>query len=754
MGPSDDSCREYAARVSVETLTDHDGICIDDRIERRRCELLTETAVTPEPADPDRFRYPVDVAVRFSTTGLTVTPQAATYVHGGSDVSEVQMFEVERFDGGAHSIEMTGPVKLYVDVDGPFEIENGVNQSEIRFPEPTTVSVGARSFHEQPAATVTTTDDPRDLMSAVSTFGSALKTTSSERSYPTLRGHPPALELGEALSIPGGLQPPDDEVRLEVPPTLASVFVVSPLAYYLGASVGPAAEPRLVVGDEAYPLPAGPDLETAVEQLLKRTFFLDCLVRTVGPRRIPLWERRELAPALEEELSVDLDELHGCSPAERLRAYQSVDYERIEPYLPDWKLVAHVQAAAANVETIPFLVSDLAVVRCARATGPGGPGDADLETATVGITDGGLRNDARPLYRSDTGGPRQADRHSVWAGRGGGRAVEETWVGDGIAPGMSKAMPEAFRNRLGRDPRERDVDIVVVCNDEEMLEERNVVRDVYGSRRDLPFDVTFYEGLTTDRLELVLGSDIDFFHYIGHVTEEGFECTDGVLDVSTLERVDVDVAFLNACRSYEQGVELIRKGAVAGVVTLDDVVNSGAVRIGSTMARLLNFGFPLRSALTVAKDRSIVGSQYLVVGDGNADISQAWGYVPLVAEAESIDPDTAAEAGGEPGPAVDGEPGPAVDGRTDADVAERTPASADRVPAAYRLSITTFPTRWAGMGTQFRPAIRDCEDVYLSPRTLPERVVSPEAFDEYLSTGHFPVILDGEFTWSEDVDPR
>ena len=38
---------------------------------------------------------------------------------------------------------------------------------------------------------------------ALSTLSSALKTTSVERSYPTLRGHPPALELGDALDVLG-----------------------------------------------------------------------------------------------------------------------------------------------------------------------------------------------------------------------------------------------------------------------------------------------------------------------------------------------------------------------------------------------------------------------------------------------------------------------------------------------------------------------------------------------------------------------
>jgi hypothetical protein len=46
------------------------------------------------------------------------------------------------------------------------------------------------------------TTDAEDVMMAILTFRSALKTTSPERSFPTLRGHPPAIELNDRLEIP------------------------------------------------------------------------------------------------------------------------------------------------------------------------------------------------------------------------------------------------------------------------------------------------------------------------------------------------------------------------------------------------------------------------------------------------------------------------------------------------------------------------------------------------------------------------
>lgn len=720
-----ESSRGTAARVSVSTLDDGRGVRIDDRIERRQCELRTGGTVSPTETDGEQFRYPIDVAVTLSTDSLTIAPSSTLYVHEGRTPTEVEMFQTASFPRGTHAIELSGPLKLYLVVEGPFDVEKRVEDATVQFDEARTVAVGARSYHERPAATVTTTDDPSDLARAVSTFGSALKTTGSDRAYPTLRGHPPALEVGEALSIPKGLDPPASDVRIAVPSTLEAVCTVGSLAYYLGCPVEIGSAPTLVVDDSEYCLSSPDGFGPAVERVLKRTFFLDCLVRTAGPRRVPQYERRLLEPRLD----VDVADLYEQSAADRLKRYMEVPYERVVEHLPTWKVNASIEPSDDGIESLPFLANDLAVIdvrdRSAHPTA-----DEFARSGRFGTTD----DCGHPASEPSNGWPGSdgstvadalagaTDRRPSWltardacntgglAGLGSDGPIERAWIGEGVRPSASKAMPEAFRNRLGRMRRESDVEIVVVCNDPEMLEEQDVAREVYGSRKDLPFDVTFYDGLRSDQLELVLESDVDYLHYIGHVDDDGFECTDGTLDARTLDTVAVDVVFLNACRSYEQGVALIERGAVAGVVTQDDVINSGAVRIGKTMARLLNLGFPLRSALNIAKDRSIVGSQYLLVGDGNADISQARGLVPVLAAIESTGEGT------------------------------------------YRLDITTHPTRWAGLGSQFRPALEDCNEVFLAPGRIPAFELSATALEDYLATGTFPVVLDGEFTWSDDVD--
>ncbi|WP_336135678.1 hypothetical protein [Natronomonas amylolytica] len=685
MGSDVSAGRTTADRVSVRAMDDGRGLRIDDRIERRRCEILTNGPVDPGPADVAAFRSPVDTAVAVTTDGLTFEEVSRGFVHGPDGPTDIEYFRTTSFGPGEYLLELSGPVKLYATVRGPMEVDAQVAELEISFERPQTVRIGARSYHERPAATVTATDDPVDVMAAVSTFGSALKTTGSERSYPTLRGHPPAIERGDELSVPSGLTPPAEDVHVEVPERLQDVLVVAPLAYYLGAPVRAGPEPRLVVDGRGYRLDGDDGFEAAVERTLKRTFFLDCIVRTAGPRTVPLYERR----VTEDALDISASDLYGRSNAERLAAYMDVPYEAVAEYIPTWKLSARVEPRCESLETLPSLVNDLSVIR--SPSNPSGTSTASPfgdGTSGTGTDDADGSSDGVPLQ------PERAD------------SLERAWVGEGAPSGASKAIPAAFRNRLDRDRRDGPIEIVVVCNDDEMLEERNVVEQVYGSREELPMDVTVYEGLDTQRLRLLLESDVDFFHYIGHVDDEGLECPDGKVDAATLDAVSLDIFFLNACRSYQQGRHLIENGAVGGVVTLDDVINSGAIRIGKTLAKLLNYGFPLRSGLNIARDRSIVGSQYLVIGDGNADIAQV-------------------------------EPGVAL------------LAAVDSTPDGYDLTVSTYPTSEGGMGTQFRPAVPGVDEVYLCPGTLPTFEVSAETVREYLSTSVFPVLFDGEFTWSD-----
>src|SRR5699024_1103884 len=129
--------------------------------------------------------------------------------------------------------------------------------------------------------------------------------------------------------------------------------------------------------------------------------FMDCLTRTEGWTPIDLRERR----LLEEELEFDFPELYEQPLAAQLETYLSIPYRTIAEHVPAWKLTATVTATADSIEHLPFVVSDLAVVRSARTREVSVPNvrsaalDTFLrdDTRSTGTQPGGENTYVKPL---------------------------------------------------------------------------------------------------------------------------------------------------------------------------------------------------------------------------------------------------------------------------------------------------------------------------------------------------------------------
>lgn len=693
--------------MTVAFAPSEDGFVVHDTIEQRQCIFETSSPVDPVPEPADSFVFPVDDAVTVAIEELTLAAGVSTTVRDeeGTMLAEVGQFETVEFPRGTYYVELSASIKLYLRLSGPLTIEAGFGSVRVRT-EDGVVHVGARSHHEHPQATITTTEDPHDLMRAITAFGSALKTTSPERSFPTLRGHPPELRLGDELSIPEGLTVPETDIRIEVPPTLRTIYPVATLTYYLGAELVPGPEPKIVT-DEGfeYEFDAGAGFERQVEEVLKQTFLLDCITRTEGFYRIDLKERR----AVERAVDLDYARLYDLPPAERLEAYLEVPFDVLEPHVPEWKLTTHVAPTAENAELLPFLVNDLAIVRL--------PHGHEVSASKAQLA--AINEFTRDFTRSAAGAQAAERTRSAADARASAStptliepestdSLEQAWAGEHTPVGASQLSIEAFRNKLARGEPDGDIDITVVCNDPAMDEEQLLASEVYGSRDVLPFDVQVYHDLSTAALRAVIETDGDFLHYIGHIDDDGFECTDGRLDVHDLDTVGVDAFFLNACTSYEQGMALIERGAIGGVVTLADVLNSGAIEIGRTMVRLLNQGFPLRAALNIAEDSSVVGGHYIVVGDGNVDIAQAEGVTPMFVRARPV--------------------GDLVD-----------------------VYVHAYPASQWGMGSLTSIHLAQADDFFLTSGEIDAIRMTTGEFLEFLSLDEGPVYLDDTLYWSSEI---
>ncbi|WP_254545667.1 CHAT domain-containing protein [Halomarina pelagica] len=700
--------------MNVRTLTirgtdDPVGVEITDDIQGVTTVLRTDGPVEPTPTDTDGFVFPVDAAVRLGVTEIRIPQYVNVIVRNadGRTVAEGTNRAAARVPPGTYVVEVASlAVKVYVAVEGAVETTTDDVGRRIVATDTDHVRLGVRSRHEYPAATITTTDDPRDVMRALSCLGSSLKTTSPERAWPTLRGHPPLVELGERFAAPEGFERRGDEVRIEVPPALRYVFPVASLAHYLDATVRPGPTPRLVTAGTTVPLvePAGRgsqrEFERRVHRTLAQVFTLDCVVRTEGLYSVRCHEREAVAGRLD----LDLADLYDRPLAERLAAYLEVPYAAVEPAVPTWKQTVDVVPAAANVAHLPFAAADLAQVRCpsarAVAVRPRSPTiDEFCRSGGQGV---GSRNAGDARERPVTGEEGPVVRLDPTD------SIEQTWIGEGVPVGASKPTLAACKRRLDAQPS-GPIGVAVVSNSPEMRAETDVT-DLYGLREFVAFDVEMYEDLTRAELRDVLAEERDFVHYVGHVDERGMQCADGWLDAATLDAVGTRAFVLNACRSYAQGMHLVRAGAIAGVVTLVNVGNEPATRVGRTLARLLNAGFSLAGALDILGTDTITGRQYTVVGDGQVVLAEGKGGTPMFTEIESVTEDRCS------------------------------------------VRLYGYPTTgWSGMGALYVPTIEDNDRGCLNVGEIGEFTVGREELDRVFDSERFPVRTRGELRWSDEL---
>lgn len=682
------------------SISDPKGLRINDPIENAQMDVYTQTTTYTTLADHEAFVYPVDAAVEVVTDGIRIPRLHTVYVRNreGELVGESSNREEIEVGDGAYNIDVsTGQLKLYIAAETAFTVRRRDTETVIEFPDRATIQFGVRSLHETPATTITIRETVEDVMRAISLMGSALKTHTPERSFPTLRGHPPLVEFGDEFHAPDGLDAPETGITIELPPEFRYVYPASSLAYYLGATLVPADTPALVVEDTRHDLPVGDDYEAAIERLLKRIFFLDCLVRTEGIYPVTLHERRAFSKAHE----LDFRGLYEASEAERMAAYMAVPYDDIEPHLPTWKVTTDIQPDATHADVLPFVANDLSLVRC-----PTPDEDVVVQSEPDALTS---------FYRSDGGLARNSSatesslRTENIVHPEPVSSLEHAWVGEGFPLGASKVSAESYRRRLAHIAGDKPyISVDIVCNDPEMSEE-DVVEEYYGLREFFQFDVSVSYEITCDELADHLRQGCDFFHYIGHVDDAGFQCSDGMLDARTLDEVNVEAFLLNACRSYEQGAALVDKGSLGGIVTLAKVLNEPAVKMGRALSRALNSGFSLQSGLNVAREESAFGNQYISIGDGNLQLVKSENGTSFFA---SLTPG-------------DGE---------------------------VTLDLKTFPTAAAGMGSTVTPHVKGNTDAYINVGYIDTFRLSPDELRDFFDLGITPVLVDGELHWSDELD--
>jgi hypothetical protein len=638
----------------LEWEATRDGLRVIDHADVELEVRATEWEPCDGGASVDR---PTDETVAGVATELEL-PEA--YVHAaaidGGFTAEMasETGPIELPDAG-HLLDVGTSIKTYLQFDGPATLRKSDDFERLRisFPETTEVVLGFRSRHEHPAGTVTVPASPEGVAAGLSHLHSSVKTTSPDRSFPTLRGHPPRLATDGTLDVPDGIAETtaDTGIKLRAPADVGDLFVLAPLSFYLQAEVSADAGDRPVIelpgpGVE-HELPAAPELQTATADLLRRVFFLDCLVRNVGPYGTDLAEAEAVDDApLEPEWA------YRAPPDERLAAYLEVPEEFFASRLPDWHLSTYVQPEIERARCLPFLLQKLSLVFLPETT--------ELDGSEL------IRHSLDDFFRSgmvpDPGGvdPTVPGTDAVPRGATAGRSTDRAqdavasvdvlkpelragrlhgWLADGVPIDVFKATYAAFESRFDYLERGGDgIQVVVVLNDQSMESEHAEVARIYRERsRELPIEVDVRRYLPRSKLASVFEGDNDFVHYIGHCEESGLRCPDGNLAIDDIEASNTQTFFLNACGSYHEGMSLIEKGSVVGGVTFTKVLDKQAATVGTTFARLLVNGFSFARAMHLARRRIMTGKDYAVIGDGTHALTQSETLIPLDLEVEEPD---------------------------------------------------------------------------------------------------------------------
>ncbi|PSQ03837.1 hypothetical protein BRC97_12350 [Halobacteriales archaeon QS_6_71_20] len=594
---------------------------------------------------------------------------------------------------GSYVMRVESRVDAYVRFDGAATVEKPrYERLHVSFPEETAVSVGFAAAVEEDAPTVTVPETPSGVAEALSAFPTGHRTATADRSFATMRGRPPRVEFGDTVSVPDAVRDRrgDSDVRVVVPDDLRYLFTVAPFAHYVGARVvaEPGADPSLSVCGERHELPALPEFQSEAGSLLERAFYLDCLVRDAGPYGSGL----SIASVL-EELELDAEALYAASPGERLRAYLAAPFGTVADRFPEWHLSMAIDPRYNHVPTLSHLLANVPHVTVAKATSLG-----ETEWLDTSLGD---------FYRSDPGDVASVEllRPELGPGRTHG------WLADGVPIDAFKTVPVAYENRaryLGSGGESTSV--VAVLNDGEMREEHAEAVDHYRRRAEaLDLEISLREHLTVEELATVFESGTDLLHYVGHCECDGLRCADGYLSASSLAESNAQTFFLNACGSYREGIELIRKGSVAGGVTFDEVLDGQAATVGTMFARLMVNGYCVERALGRSRRRILTGKDYAVVGDGTHVLTQSEDLIG--AEIELI--------------------------RTDDD--------------RFRVDVS-MGAPWTAGGF-FRPYLQRSDETHLAGSTV-EYEVDREELLGFLSYADNAVLYEGDLHWSDVLADR
>ena len=385
---------------------------------------------------------------------------------------------------------------------------------------------------------------------------------------------------------------------LHLPSDYRALYTAAPLAYYLGAAVEEIVdgeEPRMTFrSGEELSLPAFPELELWSADLLRRMFYLDCAVRYTSQsgKKLDALDIRDLTGFYAEDI-FDMD------VEERFRLY--LNSGRNLPCLPPWHLAAYLDPVPESLEALPFLLHALSAIYMPEC----------VSTTERGLVSLEVRNF---LGGQKMPGPVGCDVNREIVIPALREAGTHLWFAGGYPVDAAKASAGAFVNRGRFAGIKKHVSIGIICNENSMEEEVDVMVEALS---DTPATMQVHWEIGVLEFSDIFSRGYDIVQFIGHCNERGFKCSDGFASVCDIEENNTPVFFFNSCSSHREAVSLIKKGSVCGVAALFRVLEEAAIDVCRNFYLMLGEGYPVSVSINAARECSVLGKEYLLVGDGS-----------------------------------------------------------------------------------------------------------------------------------------
>lgn len=606
------------------------------------------------------------------TSELTFPEEARILARDRDTKQLIDVFEkgdTGTLDPGEYIFEACGiPIKAYcshtirasVRIDGTRESSSdGVT---LEFSERVALTIGARTTVEQSSGTIKTPPDEESLISAVSHLCGAPRHEGPERSLPMFRAPPADLEIADEFSVEGDISEPEGDITIYVPKAFETVFSTAPLAFYLGAKLRPYDQsiPIVILDGHSVALGAehpaadsvirGSTPGEAAAKMLEQAFLLDSLTREAGWGDVnkPPMVLDEVHEAVEADgQSFDIDELYELPPADRYRTY--IDYPLIaEQEIFDWPIAADITPETMSIPSIPEVMSNLADV----SSPPKSRFVVDdaMSDLVESFFNQDVSEDRAVQYRSTTATPTPSGHNGTDSpsatsessrmeqGTPDPSSVTSEWSpsqeidGEPVSPApgphqqhiavvpdypiwSSKPLETVPINRPTEDVQlcgHAEVEWVAVQND---IETVRPLASFYSDPSVSEATTEYKSDISVEELRSIIEDGCDFFHFDGHVSDDGLQCSDGKLDIENTDTSNVDIFLLNGCSSFRQGEQFLKNGANAGVVSAGDVLGRSAARFATNCVGLLAKGFSIGASLSIIQTELNTPPRYLVLGD-------------------------------------------------------------------------------------------------------------------------------------------